>query len=99
MTRYLFHTIDEIFRPNNKDDIAREEPISLKKLRKGDAAWSTKKAILGWAIDTAKQVLTLPEDRKSSLLALLDTVPPGASQCSRRCWHKLLGTLRSTILQ
>ena len=66
MTRHLFHAIDELFHPNNKDDIAREEPISHKKLRKGDAAWITKKVILGWAIDTAKQVLTLPDDRKSA---------------------------------
>ena len=80
MTRHLFRAIDELFRPNDKDDIVREEPISLKKLRKGDAAWSTKKVIPGWAIDTAKKVLTLPEDRKASLLALLDTVPPSASR-------------------
>ena len=78
MTRHLSRTIDEIFRPNDKYDITREEPISLKKLRKGDAAWSTKKVILGWEIDTEKQVPTLPEDRKASLLALLDTVPPSA---------------------
>ena len=96
MTRHLFHAINELFHPNDKDDIAREEPISLKKLCKGDAAWSTKKVILGWAIDTAKRVLTLPEDRKANLLALLDTVPPSASRCSRRRWHKLLGTLWST---
>ena len=76
MTRYLFCAINELLRTNNKDYIGREEPISLKKLRKGDATWSTKKVILGWEIDTAKQVLTLPDDRKSSLLALLDTVPP-----------------------
>ena len=87
MTRNLFRAINELFRPNDKNDIAREETISLKKLRKGDAAWSTKKVILGWAIDTAKQVLTLPEDRKSSLPALLDTIPPSASRCSRRRWH------------
>ena len=82
MTRNIFRNINELFRPNNKDDIARKEPISLKKLRKGDAACSTKKVILGWAIDTAKQVLTLPDDRKSSRLALLDIVPPSASRYS-----------------
>ena len=58
MTRYLFRAIGKIFRPNNKDDIAREEPISLKKLHKGDAAWSTQKVVLGWAIDTVKQFIT-----------------------------------------
>ena len=81
MTRHLFRAINELFRPNNKDDIAREEPISLKKLRKGDAAWSTKNVVLGWAIVIVKQVLTLPDDCKSKLLALLDTTPPSASRC------------------
>ena len=41
MIRHLFHAIDEIFRPNNKDSTAREEPIYLKKLCKGNTAWST----------------------------------------------------------
>ena len=90
MTRHLFRALNKLFRPNNKDDIAREDSISLKKLRKGNAAWSTKKVVLGWAIDTVKQVLTLPDDCKSGLLALLDTVPPSASRCSRRRWYKLL---------
>ena len=97
MTPHLFRTINELFRPNNKGGIAQEEPISLKNLRKGDTPWSTKKVVLGWAIDTVKQVLTLPEDRKSNLLTLLDTTPPSASRCSRRRWHKLLGTLCSTV--
>ena len=97
MTRHLFRTIDEIFRPNNKDEIAREEPISLKKLRKGDAAWSTQNVVLGWAIDTMKQVLILPANRNTNLLALLDTIPPSTSRCSRQRWHKLLGTLSSTV--
>ena len=80
MTRHLFHTINDIFRPNNKDNIEQEEPISLKKIRKVDAAWSTQKVILGWAINTVKQVLTLPAYRKINLLALLDAIPPSASR-------------------
>ena len=47
MTQHLIRAIDELFRPNNKDNLAREVPISLKKLRKIDAAWSTKKS--SWA--------------------------------------------------
>ena len=61
MTRHLFRAINNLFRPNNKDNLAREELISFKKLRKGDAAWSTQKVVLGWAIDTVKQVLALLE--------------------------------------
>ena len=71
--------MDELLRTNTKDDTAQKEPISLKNLRKGDAAWSTQKVVLGWEIDTIKQVLTLPEERKSNLLALLDTIPPSAT--------------------
>ena len=97
MTLHLFRAIDKLFRPNNKDDIAREDPISLKKLRKGNIARSTQKVFLGWAIDTVKQVLNLPADRKTNLRALLDTTPPSAIQFSRRRWHKLLGNLRSTV--
>ena len=97
ITRHLFCASNDLFRPNNKNNISQEEPISLKKLRKGDAAWSTQKVILGWAIDTVKQVLTLPDDCKTNLLALLKTTPPSARQCSKKRWHKLLGTLCSTI--
>ena len=97
MTLHLFRAIDELFCPNNKDDIAREEPISVKKLRKGNAAWSTQKVVLGWSIDTVKKSLTLPDDRKTNLLDLLDTIPPSTSRCSWRLWHKLLGTLCSTV--
>ena len=89
MTRHIFHSIDELFRPNDKDDTSREEP--------GDAAWSTQKFVLEWKIDIVKQVLTLLEDCKRNLLSLLNTIPPSASRCSQRRWHKLLGTLRITV--
>ena len=44
-----------------------------------------------------KQFITLLDDRKSNLLALLYTIPPSARRCSRQRWRKLLGTLRSTV--
>ena len=97
MTRHLFHAIGDLFRPNYKDDTAREEPIFLKNLRKGDAIWITQKVVLGWAIDTAKQVLTLSDDIKRNLLSLLDTIPLSAIRCSRRLWHKILGALSITV--
>ena len=72
----LFYVIDKLFRPNTKDDHACEEPIFLKKFRKGNAAWSIQKVVLRWAINTVKQVLTLTEDRKGKLIAQLNTIPP-----------------------
>ena len=95
--QHIFHDIKDFLRPKDKDNTAREGPISLKNLRKGDAAWSMQKVVLRWVIDTVKQILTLPDDRKRNLLSLIDTIPPRASRCSRSCWYKLLGTLRSTV--
>jgi hypothetical protein len=38
LRRVLFHTLDQVLRPKDKEDgDARQEPISIKKLRKGDA--------------------------------------------------------------
>ena len=49
--RSLFHNIDLVFRPLDlKDGTHRRQPISLKKLAKGDCSWDYIKIILGWEI-------------------------------------------------
>jgi hypothetical protein len=53
----LFECIDQVLRPlAPTDNPNRKEPISTKKLQKGDAAWFTKKTILGWLIDMTRPV-------------------------------------------
>jgi hypothetical protein len=53
--------IDETFRPNDSSDPdGRREIISLKKLLKGDACWSTLKVVLGWLIDSDKEYRRIP---------------------------------------
>jgi hypothetical protein len=42
----LFHTIDEILRPLDLMHPHHQEPISVKKLLKGDGCWSTTKLLL-----------------------------------------------------
>lgn len=49
----IFHAIDQVFCPlDTSDPPSRQQPISVKKLRKGDACWATRKTILGWVVDT-----------------------------------------------
>ena len=43
MAIHIFKTIDCLFLPNNATDKYRLNPISFKKLKKGDAIWSTTK--------------------------------------------------------
>ena len=97
--RVLFHAVDEIFRPNDKADSSlRRDPISIKKLLKGDGAWETVKVILGWLLDTVAGTLQLPEHRYERLRELLDLFPRARRRSSVRVWHRLLGELRSMAL-
>ena len=76
--RILFQSLDKVFRPVDSDDTSfRQEPASLKKLKKGDARWTTMKVILGWLLDTINKTITLPEHRADRLLEILHSIVPG----------------------
>jgi hypothetical protein len=61
LLRAAMHSIDAVFSPRQPTHPpTRKEPISEKKLRQGDAHWSTRKTILGWDLDTELGTLTLP---------------------------------------
>jgi hypothetical protein len=97
--RVLMRAIDDVFRPLEPDDpIHRTEPISVKKLLKGDASWSTCKTILGWIIDSVAMTVTLPPRRLQRLGELLASIPPTQRRLSLEKWHQLLGELRSMAL-
>ena len=57
----LMHAIDDVLRPLESSDSAfRSQPISVKKLLKGDCSWSTIKLVLGWVIDTVATTIHSP---------------------------------------
>ena len=94
--RAALHSIDSVLRPLVSDDrTSRKEPVSVKKLRQGDACWATTKTILGWDVDTTTGTLNLPPHRLSRLYELLDALPTTRKRVSEREWHQLLGELRS----
>lgn len=94
----LFHSVDQVFRPNTPDDSShRREPISLSKLAKGDAKWSTRKVLLGWIIDSVAETIELPEHRRLRLLEIVQNLH-NRRRVSIKQWHKALGELRSMVL-
>ena len=95
--RHTYHGIDSVFRPNDQRDRARKNPISEKKLLKGDDFWSTQKVILGWMVDTLTRTISLPSHREKRLLDLLRLMLR-RRRASTSEWHKLLGELRSMSL-
>ncbi len=94
--RSLLHAVDSIFY-DDPNTTVRRAVISTSKIQKGDASWSTKKTILGWDIDTENMSLTLPDHRKTRLLALLSDTNT-KTRISRRNWQQLLGELRSMAM-
>lgn len=93
-TQRLFTNIDRVFRPNDANDLNRKEPNSIKKLKKGDACFSTIKKILGWMVNSISKTIHIAATRLAKVRALLNTVR-GQQRTSQKIWHRLLGTLRS----
>jgi hypothetical protein len=97
--RILMHAIDDVLRPlDSADPPYRSEPISVKKLRQGDARWSTLKKVLGWLIDSVAMTITLPPRRLTRLANLLASIPITQRRLSLKKWHVILGELRSMSL-
>ena len=95
--RATYHAIDAVFRPNDDKDVNRRQPISVKKLLKGDDSWSSQKVILGWLIDAIANSLALPAHRQAKLLSLLNNLLL-RKRSTVSDWHQLLGELRSMSL-
>ena len=97
--RTILHVLDLVLRPlDPSDGNFRQEPASVKKLKKGDANWSTKKVVLGWAVDTVAKTIELPPHHVEQLHLILDSIQPNQKRTTAKVWHKLLGELRSMAL-
>ena len=75
--------------------MARKKPISLKKLGKGDGAWSNRKTVLGWNLNTVSHLLHLPPRKQSKVEAVLRATSRTTHTTSQSKWRKLLGLMHS----
>jgi hypothetical protein len=94
--RSMFEALDSIFRPLlSTDHLDRQESASIKKMRKGDGTWATRKVVLGWNLDSAAK---LPPHRAKHLQYILASLPRTRTRVLVKNWHKVLGELRSMKL-
>ena len=92
----LFNALDKVFRPLDRNDtVFRQEPVSLKKLRKGDTRLDTEKIILGWLLDTINKTISLPPHRAKRLYETLNAITADQRWIATKDWHKVIGELRS----
>ena len=87
--------IDAILQPNDAEDEAtgQKDPISIKKLLKGDGAWETTKTVLGWLIDAVAGTIELLPHHQEWLHSILAEFPHSRWQAGMLVWQKLLGEL------
>lgn len=64
----IMHGIHDVFPANEQDS---DDPISLKKLRKGDGSWMLRKDILGFTFDGDAKTLWLESPKRDILLTVL----------------------------
>ena len=64
----IMHGIHDVFPPDDDDE---RDPISAKKLQKGDGVFSTRKCVLGFDFDGEEKTIWLEEEKRSTLLAIL----------------------------
>ena len=84
--------------PDNGDDEWKIEPISVKKLLKGDGTWETTKVVLGWLINTVAGTIKLPPHRVARLTKMLNLFPWLRRTCSKKDLQKLFSALRSMVI-
>jgi hypothetical protein len=101
LRRVLFNAIDSVFHPLDAlDPPQRQEPISVKKLLKGNGCWTTRKAvILGWLIDTVCQTVSLPPHCVTRLQDILASIPLMQKRITLLKWQQVLGELCTMMLR
>ncbi len=76
----ILHGIHDIF-PASRDD--NTDPISAKKLMKGDGTFETKKCILGFKFGGDAKTICLEEEKRAALLTILHHWIRGATKSNR----------------
>ena len=67
--RATLHAIHSVFTPPGEDAATgTKDPISEKKLQRGDGRWATTKEILGYQLDGVARTVQLPQGRADDLL-------------------------------
>ena len=70
-SRAMLHGIHAIFPPPSVTKHCGGDPVSEKKLEKGDGTWSFQKEILGWLFDGEAYTIQLPPEKCSEICRLI----------------------------
>jgi len=80
VARGILHGIHDVFPPSTNNT---KDPISAKKLRKGDGTFGSTKCLLGFDFDGVNKTIWLEEAKQASLLTILHQWIRGATRARR----------------
>ena len=67
LSRSVLHAVEQVFPPPAiTGHVGGKDPISEKKILKGEADWHTSKEVLGWLLDGDKRTVQLPPDKATA---------------------------------
>ena len=92
--RASLHAIHSIFPPPARSGhTGGKDPVSQKKLDKGDGRFCPQKEILGFLVDGRTRTVCLPQRKVATLISDLDLLLRGC-KASLKCFRSLAGKLR-----
>ena len=95
----LLHAAEKKFQPpDTLDPENRRDPISTRKLLKGNGAWETNKLIIVWLVDAITGIIQLPAHRADRICAILRVFAPDCKRASIKIFHILLREICSMVL-
>jgi hypothetical protein len=80
VARGILHGIHDVFPPSSDDTT---DPVSAKKLRKGDGTYDTTKCLLGFDFDGVNKTIWLEKTKRASLLTILHQWIRGSKKAKR----------------
>ena len=93
VSRSMLHGIHSIFPPPQVTKHCGADPISEKKLEKGEGTWSHQKEILGWNFDGKAFTIQLPADKCIIICSMIRKLLK-KNKCSLNRFQKLAGKLQ-----
>lgn len=92
------HTIDEVLWPWNPSELAHQEPMSVKKMMKGDASWQPTSSFLAGSSTQLTKPFCCHLIVKNAFLHAIFKEFRGRRRVALKQWHKVLGELRSMVM-
>ena len=89
----IFSSIDQVFQPSYMKYRIWKEPDYLRKVSKGYSAWTSRKRIIGWVLNSLDLTISLLTLRLHKVHAALEEFPVTHRHNSRQKWDILDGIL------